>query len=545
MTRLCTCDRFHSGRAYVAGRDCAKCWLFAHRPAVRKAWGGDPADCDRLYAARPDMTAAECADLLAGPPLFLPDDWRTWPQMREAHILLVDRFLDSLPPYPVGRFAGRGAILCGGGSYEAGAYVACRMLRHVGWNHPIQVWHRGAAEPVSMRVRSLPGVEVVDAEAHVARPSRRFLVGWGTKAFAILHCPFEEILFLDADCYPICDPNVCFDPAHNPHGIVTWPDCAAGDQTPQWATYGLEPDGKTAINGGHYVFTKRRAWVVLQLAAHFDDHCDYYYCRTPNCTGDIGGYGDQDQMRVAIHRLGAPSHRYADRPLACAYSSYIQPGPHGRPLFVHRHYNKLAPPWQFPLPPRWLPGHLPMEATAWHYFLEWLMAPAADRCFPDEVPGWFSQAECRLWSEMCQDRNVLELGRHHGRSTIVAAASARKVVSIDRESEHAADLWLQRYGVRHKVWLRQGQFAELAPTSGGPFSACLIDGSHDRLNVEADISAILAHLCPGAVIGFHDYGDPAHPDVQPVVDSAAERFNWRPVGRADFLAVFATADQAV
>jgi predicted O-methyltransferase YrrM len=134
---------------------------------------------------------------------------------------------------------------------------------------------------------------------------------------------------------------------------------------------------------------------------------------------------------------------------------------------------------------------------------------------------------------------VLELGRHHGRSTVIAALSARKVVSIDRESEKPADLWLQRYEVRHKVWLREGLFAELAATSGGPFSACLIDGSHDRANVEADIAAAVPHLAPGAVLGFHDYGDPAYPDVQSVVDAAAQRYGWRRVDRVDFLAVFA------
>lgn len=38
--RPCVCDRFVAGQPYVQGRDCPKCWLFAHRPAVRKAWGG-------------------------------------------------------------------------------------------------------------------------------------------------------------------------------------------------------------------------------------------------------------------------------------------------------------------------------------------------------------------------------------------------------------------------------------------------------------------------------------------------------------------------
>jgi hypothetical protein len=123
---------------------------------------------------------------------------------------------------------------------------------------------------------------------------------------------------------------------------------------------------------------------------------------------------------------------------------------------------------------------------------------------------------------------------------VVAATTARRVVSVDRESEAPADLWLQRYGVRHRVWLRQGTFAAEVPSSGGPFTACLIDGSHDRGNVEADILTVVGHLTPGALVGFHDYGDPAHPDVRPVVDEAAARYGWRLIDRADFLAVFAT-----
>jgi hypothetical protein len=101
-------------------------------------------------------------------------------------------------------------------------------------------------------------------------------------------------------------------------------------------------------------------------------------------------------------------------------------------------------------------------------------------------------------------------------------------------------LWLRRFGVRDKVWLRVGEFADLVATSGGPFSACLIDGAHDRKNVDADIATVWPHLTPAAVIGFHDYGDPAHPDVKTAADDAAKRFGWRLVDRADYLAVFVT-----
>jgi hypothetical protein len=536
--RPCTCEKYTPGRPYRENRDCPKCWMFAHRPAVRKAWGGDPTDCAKVVKVSPDMPAEVLADLLAEPPYIMPEGWRLWPVTREAHLILADRFLAASPPYPWGRFAGRGAVICGGGAYEASAYVACRMLRQVGWSHPIQVWHRGATEPVSERIRRIPGVEVVDSESHPARSTRRMLGGWENKIFAVINSPFEEVLMLDADSYPICDPDECFEPQNNPHGMVIWADTPSSDANPQWTCYGVEPDGQPALSGGYYVLTKRIAWPVLQLAQHYDDHSDYYYCKTFACVGDVGGYGDQDQMRVAIHKLKAQFRRYLERPILCAYGSYIHAGPSGRPLFVHRHFNKFALPQRFHFPLQWQPSNLPMEATAWQFFLEWLNSPIDTVSYPNEVPGWFTQAECALWQRACSGRDVLELGRYHGRSTIVSASVARRVVSLDQMSEAEADIWLQRYGVRHKVWLRLGRFAELIPTSGGPFSACLIDGDHDSRSVSADIDAVIPHLTPGALIGFHDYADPQHPDVQPTVDRAAKKHRWKLVERADFLAVF-------
>jgi len=543
--RPCHCDRYVPERAYRPSRDCNKCWLYAHDPALRRAWGGDPAACVPLRTAGPDTPAAELADFLAqGPADGLPDGWKLWPAAREAHRLLTAQFLAAMPAYPAGRFRGRGAVICGGGAYEACAYVCCRMLRHVGWGHPIQVWHRGAEEPVSARVRGLPGVEVIDIEAHPARAGRRLMGGWESKSFAVLNAPFEEVLFLDADCYPVFNPDECFEPANNPHGIVTWPDVSSGDGAVHWDTYGVAPDGEPGLNGGHYVFTKRRAWPVLQLAAHYDNHSDFYYWRSWLGV-EVGAFGDQEQIRVALRQLGTPSHRYAARPLKCDDGAYLQPGPHGRPLFVHRFANKFAEPGKFAQNPHWHPGRFPMEATAWQYFLDWMAAPVYDAAFPDDVPGLFTAAECAMWLETCAGRDVLELGRFSGRSTVVSAQSGRRVVSLDLRSDADADFWLQRYGLRHKVWLRVGYFADLIPTSGGPFSACLIDGGHDFQPVATDIAGVVPHLAPGAVIGFHDYEDSNFPGVKAAVDAAAESRGWTLANRADHLAVFLTPSAKV
>jgi hypothetical protein len=206
-------------------------------------------------------------------------------------------------------------------------------------------------------------------------------------------------------------------------------------------------------------------------------------------------------------------------------------------LFVHRYCNKMALPGEFSRPPHWYAAELPMEATAWRFFTEWLTAPACGHP-ADEVPGRFTREECDLWQRLCRGRDVLELGRRLGRSTVAAALSARRVVSIDRASVWPADTWLQRYGVRHKVWLREGEFADLVPTSGGPFTACLIDGDRDLWSVERDLAAIAPHLAPDAVVGFHDYDDPAYPNVRAAADAAAGRRGWLLLERAGNLAVF-------
>ena len=511
--------------------------MFAHRPAVRRAWGGDPDECRNFLKARPDMPAAELAELLAGPPVVMPDGWKLWPATREAHLILARRFLAEMPSYPEGRFSGRGAVICGGGRYEASLYVACRMLRLVGWQYPIQVWHRGAAEPVSDRVRRLPGVEVIDSEAHPARQGRRVFGGWESKTLAVLNCPFEEVLFLDADCYPIYDPDQCFEPQHNPHGVVTWPDMPIADTAVHWPSYGLVPDGKTGLNGGHYVFAKRRAWEVLQLAAHYDNHSDYYYWRSA-AEVEAGAFGDQEQVRVALHKLRNPVPPLR-RPAALRRRGRVRHRGAGAPPVRPSVPQQVRLPDEFPSPGL-APAHLPMEATAWRFFTEWLTEPDGDGGHPDEVPGWFLRGECDLWQRSCRGRDVLELGRHLGRSTVAAALSARSVVSIDRTSAWPADLWLQRYGVRQKVWLREGEFADLVATSGGPFSACLSDGAHDRWNVERDIATAAPHLVPGAVVAFLDYDDPAFPDVRVAADDAAERRGWRLLERIHHLAVFVT-----
>src|SRR5262249_28176496 len=57
------------------------------------------------------------------------------------------------------------------------------------------------------------------------------------------------------------------------------------------------------------------------------------------------------------------------------------------------------------------------------------------------VPGWLSYAEGRALWELARGKRVLELGRFHGRSTVVLAQSAREVVSVDVSDPALAANW--------------------------------------------------------------------------------------------------------
>jgi len=321
-------------------------------------------------------TAAQCRDYDTGAddldPAALARDIAAglgkWPEAtlrskttRRVLQDMADRAVSNCPPVP-GNLTGRGIVTCGGGRYDPSLFVMVRMVRHFGCALPVEIW-TGPGEVVSPSVRALPGVVVKNA---AAIPDLRVRGGWASKTAAMRETRFAEFMFIDADAYPVYNLETCFD--HNPTGVVVFPDRTFTDGWIQKPSYGPGIDWKKApppISGGHYVFDTARAWPVLNLAYHYDQHSDLWY----EYTHGLGGYGDQDQMRAAIAKMAAPWHMYAEQ---CEYERGVfwYYGPDGRVLFIHRAARKFARLGVFSAPParnRRLPG----EDLAWRYFEEW------------------------------------------------------------------------------------------------------------------------------------------------------------------------------
>jgi len=290
--------------------------------------------------------------------------WLKDPVVHEAFKLIRQEFMQKPVPYDITR-EGAGVVMAGGRHYDAGIYVGIRMLRHVGCKLPVEVWHKGENEWVSDSVRELPGVEVKDLLTQ--GPPARFRGGYQNKMDSILASKWRQIIFFDADVYPVVDPTYLLY-LTGIGGLILWPDLPSTGGALCYESYGIDPrDQIEAVNGGHHVWQFPQAWRVLQLANHFDDYPEYYYQHHKG----VGGFGDQDQLRAAIKLLRHPYLMFSRDP-GFKPGCFVQSGVDAKPLWVHRCKSKFGPKkyWDDRHCATYRPD-LPCEDLVWKFYRKW------------------------------------------------------------------------------------------------------------------------------------------------------------------------------
>jgi hypothetical protein len=260
----------------------------------------------------------------------------------------IDQVIESRKSSPAqcpkDRFEGQGIVICAGGTrYFTCAWVLISILRRVHKTTlPIQVWHLGRGE-MSEEMRILlaeEGVEVVDAEAVIARYPVRLAGGWPLKPYAVAHSRFREVLYLDADTVPLVDPQQAFAwKAYRDNGLLLWPDIVDIKATnPIWARLGLEPTERVSIDSGVLLVDKARAWHILDLAIAMNEFSDELYRLI---------YGDKDTFLLSAVLLNRPFGLIPHRPLQFEWDM-VQRDPAGD-LFLH---HRCGGKWLLDLPNR-------------------------------------------------------------------------------------------------------------------------------------------------------------------------------------------------
>lgn len=222
-----------------------------------------------------------------------------------------DEAIRRAPPYPAERFAGRGIVMAAGGPrHFTNAWVTVNVLRRLlGCSLPIQVWHLGPDEMSSVMVTLLSAldVECVDAlRVRQQHPVRR-LGGWECKPYAILHSPFREVLWLDADNVPLVDPSSLFaEPAYTETGAIFWPDLTSlPPDHPIWAICRVPWRDEPEFESGQIMMDKARCWDALQVTMHLNAWSDLYYRFV---------YGDKETFHLAWRMLDRAHAMPARRP---------------------------------------------------------------------------------------------------------------------------------------------------------------------------------------------------------------------------------------
>lgn len=270
-------------------------------------------------------------------------DWWRWNNVQEAHRRAADRAIESIGPRPAA-LQPRGIVIVGGGKFLVSAYVTIRVLRHVGCQLPIQLWHLdGEITADDRKALAAWHVQCVNVANFAAYKQFRFLhgnrwQGWQLKAFALAHCSFDEVLQLDADCYPVRNPEFVFEwKPYRQLGAVFWPDIPKhADMRPKhcWDIFGVEPLTDLPTESGQLLVNKQLCWREVCLALHYNSHADFVYHIL---------YGDKDTYSIAWQQLGRRYARMSPAPFVDDVA-LRQRDQSGDTLFIHRVHDKFRLP---------------------------------------------------------------------------------------------------------------------------------------------------------------------------------------------------------
>ena len=290
---------------------------------------------DVFLKVGPNMDITNALKLINEPPGTLDASWKA---TSDAYAIEIGNQaeLAKSATYPQEKFAGRGIVVGAGGVKFFGcAWVCVSMLRWLGCTLPVEFWHLGRGEMDSQMIELAKRLDVTVVDARQVACSLptapRILNGWELKPFSVLHTRFEEVMYLDADCIPIQNPEKLFESAeYQDTGAIFWPDLAPHDRKEWvppvvWERCGMTPRNYVDFESGQVVVNKRKAWDAMLLTQWMNEHSDYWYKMV---------FGDKTTWHLCWNKV---ERKYSMPHGACGWQwpAIIQHDFRGQPIFVH------------------------------------------------------------------------------------------------------------------------------------------------------------------------------------------------------------------
>lgn len=199
--------------------------------------------------------------------------------------------------------SGKGIVICAGGSYIIGAYVVVRLLHHDGSRLPIEIWHAGADEiPPWIKPAFIEyGAVFHDIMDYCPNRDLEQMRGFPIKTAALINAGLHEVMFLDADCFPVRNLDFLFETQEfKSHRSIFFPDHKRHlllPKKPIWNYVDMQYQGDEDFETGLLVVDKVSCWQALNLAEWMNTGSHFWYQHI---------LGDKDSFYLAWRKLEHP-----------------------------------------------------------------------------------------------------------------------------------------------------------------------------------------------------------------------------------------------
>jgi hypothetical protein len=217
---------------------------------------------------------------------------------KENALAMFEKAARETPDPP--KLEGRGIIITAGGPFVPSAYVVVRLLRRLGVTLPIEIWHAGEDEipPWGRRAFKPCDVSLHDIMPYCPDRPLAQMRGWPIKPAALMASKLRDVLFLDADCFPLRNPEFLFDShEYRREEALFWPDNRFHRMVPGgpiWDLTGLPFRGDTEFETGIFLVNKETRWRQLCLAQWMNENSSFWYDYV---------LGDKDTFYLAWRKL--------------------------------------------------------------------------------------------------------------------------------------------------------------------------------------------------------------------------------------------------
>lgn len=294
----------------------------------------------------------------------------------------------------------RGVVSTAGGIYIPVFLSSLRMLRRSGSDLPVELFLKDAREyepKVCEEILPSLNAKCMVLDEIINEPGSEDKVEiahYQLKIFAMLFSSFEEIVWIDADCFSLHKPDILFDSApFTETGMVVWPDYWTSTASPLYyniANVAIPPMTAAASSEtGQFMISKKTHYLTLLLSAYYNYYGPSHYFML--LSQGAPGEGDKETFITAATAVNEPYYQvsFHVQPIGhpkdggISGSAMVQSNPMEdyaittsgdtsrvpSVFFIHAHYPKFNPATVFGYSWETTPTLKPdgSEGRAWWY----------------------------------------------------------------------------------------------------------------------------------------------------------------------------------